>query len=211
MVIKPSKSCNIPDLDLSTWLFGDPDKPLSDEPILFSAEEPERLNLSKQQFRSYAKRFAKGLIKAGLKPQDKVLLFSGNNVFFPVVFMGIVMAEGVFTGANPTYIARELAYQLKDSGAKFCLTATASLNTTLEAVDSINMSRRNVFVYDDDFSDNSLRADLIKKAKIGGHFKDLLDDNDSFKWKALRSRKDVNTTAVINYSSGYVCHTKILT
>lgn len=37
-----------------------------------------------------------GMRKSGLKQGDRVLLFSGNDLFFPVVFMGIIMAGGIF-------------------------------------------------------------------------------------------------------------------
>ena len=55
---------------------------------------------------AFIRRFAAGLRKAGLQPGDRVLLFSGNSLFCPIVLLGIVMAGGIFTGANPGFVAR---------------------------------------------------------------------------------------------------------
>ena len=77
-----------------------------------------------------------------------MLLFSGNNLFFPSVFLGVLMAGGVFTGANPSYVARELAHQLRDSGATFIIVATASIKTALEAARDVGLSRDRIFLFD---------------------------------------------------------------
>jgi len=84
-----------------------------------------------------------------------VLLFSGNSLFFPVVFMGILMAGGIFTGANPGFVARELAYQLKDSDAKFLICSDASLELGVEAAESIGMSKDRIFKFDDELFEGS--------------------------------------------------------
>jgi acyl-CoA synthetase (AMP-forming)/AMP-acid ligase II len=56
-----------------------------------------------------------------------------NAPEFAVAFLGVGMAGGVITTANPLYTARELAYQLNDSGARFLLTAPQFLEAALEA------------------------------------------------------------------------------
>ena len=141
----------IPTASLPKFLFTSPTHPLphGPKPAFISADNPS-VHLTHNEFRLLSQRFAAGLIKAGLQPGDRVLLFSGNNIFFPVVFMGILMAGGVFTGANPGYVARELAYQLKDSGARFLICADAALELGVEAAESIGLGRDRVFVFDDE-------------------------------------------------------------
>lgn len=103
----------IPEVSLPTYVFGSPSKPISTKLALADALRPDTHFLTLSDFRLWSKRFAVGLQRAGIKDGDRVLLFSGNNLFFPVVIMGVLMAGGVFTGANPTYVARELARRFR--------------------------------------------------------------------------------------------------
>lgn len=61
--------------------------------------------------------------------------------------MGVVMAGGIFTGANPTYVVGESAHQVKDSDALYLISAEASLDTALEAADMIGLSKDRIFVF----------------------------------------------------------------
>jgi 4-coumarate--CoA ligase len=135
---------------------------------------------------------------AGLQPGDRVLLFSGNNLYYPVAFLGILMAGGVFTGANPGYVTRELAYQLKDSGARFLLCADASLESGVEAAQSIGMGKERVFRFDDLLLDGTGTSRLGVK-----NWTALIEPESvgkSFKWFEPQDPKD--TICCLNYSSG---------
>src|SRR5438046_628751 len=110
-----------PFLSPPTYLFASPTTPLPSTPLFISTLDPTTHFLSLSTWRSWSKRFAAGLLAAGLQPGDRVLLFSVNNIFFPVALMGVVMAGGVFTGANPGAGVRELAAQVGDSGARWVL------------------------------------------------------------------------------------------
>lgn len=97
---KSHYTTDIPQTDLASYVFGSPTKPLPDTPILLDAAHPNDYWLSHQTYRLWCKRIAAGLRKNGLQPGDRVLLFSGNTLFFPCVFMGVIMAGGVFTGVR---------------------------------------------------------------------------------------------------------------
>jgi 4-coumarate--CoA ligase len=135
---------------LQTYLFGSSITPLTDKVAFSDASQPETHFLTQATFRLWSQRFAAGLQKAGIKPGDRVLLFSSNSLFFPVVFMGVLMAGGIFTGANPGFVVRELAYQLKDSEAKFLICSDPSLEIGIEAAKSIGMSKDCIFILDDE-------------------------------------------------------------
>lgn len=139
-----------------------------------------------------------GLRKAGLQPGDRVLLFSGNNLFFPVVFMGVIMAGGIFTGANPSFVSRELAYQLKDSDSKFLICADESLDIGLEAASMIGMERSRIFIFDHETLDGT------GKGRSGlRNWNTLLASTDEaagFVWAEPTNSKIA--TCCINYSSG---------
>ena len=135
------------------------------------------------------------------KKGDRILLFSGNNIFFPVVFLGTLCGGGIFTGANPSYVSRELAYQLKDSGATYLLCAIASLDTGIEAAKLVGMSLDKVFVFNHDNFGSTTR---IPPQKGCQHWSTLLasaEDAASFAWDDLRGDAS-NTTLALNYSSG---------
>ncbi|KAK6864124.1 AMP-binding enzyme [Apiospora arundinis] len=199
MTIHARWNVDIPECSLQKWLFGGSTGPLSDKPIFIDPERPDTHHLSLQGYRQWAKRLALGLQKAGLKPGDRVLLFSGNNLFFPVVFMGILMAGGVFTGANPSFVARELAYQLKDSGASFLIAADASIPIALEAAQEAGLPKSRCFSFDD----TALDASPGKTQQGARHWTELLAsqaDAEKFDWVEPADPK--NTTCCLNYSSG---------
>ncbi|KAK3065750.1 hypothetical protein LTS18_002437, partial [Coniosporium uncinatum] len=148
MPINSRWKVDIPNVSLTDYLFTSPTHPLPDKPVFYSAAQPDHC-LTFKSYRLWCQRFAAGLRKAGLQTGDRVLLFSGNTLFFPVVIHGAMMAGGVFTGANPTYVARELAYQLKDSEAKFLIVAEESIEVALEAAKSISFPTSHVFTFDD--------------------------------------------------------------
>jgi 4-coumarate--CoA ligase len=183
---------------LQAYLFDTPTAPLPDKVAFYDAERPETHFLTLEDFRLWSLRLAAGLKKAGLQPGDRVLIFSGNSLFFPVAFMGILMAGGIFTGANPGYVARELAYQLKNADAKFLFCADGSLELGLEAAQSIGMGKERVFLFDD------LVFEGINTSRLGvRNWKTLIEPEavgKSFKWYEPEDPKD--TICCLNYSSG---------
>lgn len=202
MPIKSRYQVDIPAVDLSTYLFQSPTAPISEHKCFLDAAKPEHYFLTFPDFRLWTQRFAAGLHAAGFQPGDRLLLFSGNTIFFPVVLIGTIMAGGIFTGANPTYVARELAYQLQDSGAKFLVCAEGSLPTGLEAARSINMAESRVFAFDDGY------ATFDGTGKSAGnvrHWSALLappETGRAYAWEALTDAASLNRTVVLNYSSG---------
>jgi acyl-CoA synthetase (AMP-forming)/AMP-acid ligase II len=76
---------------------------------------------------------AGNLAKRGLKKGEVVALYSPNLPEYALAFHGVVLAGGIVTTANPLYTADELAFQLRDSGAKFLITVDALLEKALPA------------------------------------------------------------------------------
>lgn len=141
-------AAEIPGGSLQQWTFGSSFDPLPDTPQYIDPERPDTHFLTRSQYRLWSKRLAIGLTEAGLRPGDRVLLFSGNKLFTPVVFMGVLMAGGIFTGANPSFVARELAYQLKDSGASFLIAADTSIDIAIEAAAEAGLPKSKIYSYD---------------------------------------------------------------
>jgi len=148
-------SVPIPDCSLPTFLFGsathNEPNALANKKCYIDAQNPDKYWFTRSSYKLWCQRFAAGLKQLpGFSPGERVLVFSGNNLAFPVAFMGIVMAGGIFTAANPSFVGRELANQLKDSGACYLLVAQASLDTALEAAKIAGMSTDRIRYIDTD-------------------------------------------------------------
>lgn len=91
----------IPNVDLATFIFSSGTRDSRSQPQYFDAENPA-LNFSLEQAEGWVKRWAKGLQDLGLRTNDKVLLYSGNSLYFPIVFWGVVASGCVFTGCSPS-------------------------------------------------------------------------------------------------------------
>jgi acyl-CoA synthetase (AMP-forming)/AMP-acid ligase II len=212
-VVRSRWSCPIPTTDLCSYIFTSPICELPRDPVYIDAEKPETHNISLHGYRRLVKKIAEGLQMSGLLPSQRVLVYSGNNVFYPSLYLGVVAAGGIFTGANPTYTVRELAHQLKDSGASFLISSEDSLKTGVEAADSVGLARDRIFIFDDglllgDVKGGSGVDRWIKDAgeagkKYGvGHWSAIVSLSDNFQWKVFRTEEETHQTAAINYSSG---------
>ena len=193
---------DIPNVSLPTYLFGSQDDKLHDKPVFLDADQPSYC-LSNQTYREWSKRLAAGLRARGFQDGDRLLLYSGNTIFFPVVLIGTIMAGGIFSGANPTYVARELAYQLQDTGAKFLITAEGSLDTALEAAKSIGFPQDKILSFDGGYA----TFDGKGKPSRGSiqHWSTLLaspEEGARYRWQEFTSREQMDSTVVLNYSSG---------
>ncbi|EEH21621.2 hypothetical protein PABG_03837 [Paracoccidioides brasiliensis Pb03] len=199
--LKSRWTIQIPEASLPTVVFKSPTHPLSQTRRCFSdAERPDTHFFITHEYRLWCQRFAAGLRKLGLQTGDRVLLFSGNDLFFPVAFMGIVMAGGIFTGANPTYTPRELGYQLKDSGAKYFLCADGSLDVGIAAAELIGMGRDNIFVFNGAVFDG--KGEGFKGCRYWGEIFASPEEGSRFAWDTLSTPQETDRTLALNYSSG---------
>ncbi|HMK64819.1 MAG TPA: long-chain fatty acid--CoA ligase, partial [Thermodesulfobacteriota bacterium] len=89
-----------------------------------------------RQIWEMANKVATFLVQKGIKPGDRVALFLPNLPHFPVAFFGVLKAGAVCVTCNPLYTAKELNFQLKDSGAEalFVLDHPVFYPTALEAI-----------------------------------------------------------------------------
>ncbi|KAL2827625.1 hypothetical protein BDW59DRAFT_179103 [Aspergillus cavernicola] len=201
MPFKSRWQINIPDTHLASLLLTSPTHPLSKTHRSFSeAARPDTHYFTTHDFRLWCQRFAAGLRKSGLKKGDRVLFFSGNDIFFPVVFIGIIMAGGVFSGANPTYVARELAYQLQDSGSVYLICAEDSLDTGVEAANIAGLGQDKVFVFNNALFDG--RGEGRMGCRYWGELIASVAEGAGFAWEDLNTPEKSSTTLALNYSSG---------
>lgn len=197
----------IPDAHLATLLFQSPSHPLSRHKNCFiDAARPDTHYFTQHDFRLWSQRFAAGLRKSGIQTGDRILLVSSNNIFFPVVYMGILMAGAIFTGANPAYVARELAFQLKDSDATYLLCHDSCVDAGHEAAEAVGLPPDRRFVFNDMLFDRNVEEIVanwsLPSWRYWGELVASVDEGKQFHWDILSTPAESNRTLAINYSSG---------
>lgn len=95
------KKLDFPAIDIPSYIFHHTRANNSHVAQFFDADNPAD-NFDLIQAEVQVKRFAKGLQNLGLRPGDKVLLYSSNKLYSPIAIWGVLAAQCVFTGASPT-------------------------------------------------------------------------------------------------------------
>lgn len=83
-----------------------------------TAMEYYGIRITYAQFSSLADRFARALVRLGVKRGDRVAISLPNVPQFPIAFYGALKAGAVVVPTNPLYTPPELEHQLRDSGAR---------------------------------------------------------------------------------------------
>ena len=101
----------------------------------------------------------------------------------------MLWASGIVTLANPTFTADELAFQLKDSGAKVIATIADMLPTARQAAANAGIPADRIILLGD------------KRVPEHKHWKDIHDPSQALRWH--RYKIDVERdVAFLVYSSG---------
>ena len=197
----------LPEVSLPTFIFGPPGTSLPDTLAYADAESPETLSLTWATYRLWSQRFAAGLAAAGLRPGDRVLVFVGNDVMFPVLHTGTLMAGGIFSTANSHFVAREVVHQLVLTEPRFLIAGRDQLPVALEAAKIAGMDRERVFLFDNE----PLRIERGGEdvSREGGgvvrHWKALLASEEvgrRYVWEDLSPEEAKTKTAILIFSSG---------
>ncbi|MEV0986503.1 long-chain fatty acid--CoA ligase [Streptomyces sp. NPDC049949] len=69
----------------------------------------------------------------GVRPGDRVAVIAPNVPHFPIAYYGVLRAGAVVVPMNPLLKAREIAFVLRDAGARLVLTSPTSAAETAEA------------------------------------------------------------------------------
>ncbi|NVM27315.1 MAG: AMP-binding protein [Candidatus Helarchaeota archaeon] len=67
------------------------------------------------------RRFATALVKLGVKKGDVVALWLPNCPHFSICYFATLSIGATLTAISPLFVAREMTYQIKDSGAKYLI------------------------------------------------------------------------------------------
>jgi len=100
--------------------------------------------LTYEELNSQVNSLASALSEMGVKKGDRVAVHLPNSTQFPIAFFAALSIGAVVVPCNPLYVAREMEYQLKDSGAETVITLTRFYNMIKEVQPKTNV--KNVIV-----------------------------------------------------------------
>jgi acyl-CoA synthetase (AMP-forming)/AMP-acid ligase II len=127
----PYPDVEIPDLSVPAFVLA-AGRERPDAPALVDGLTGD--SITHGQLAGHVDRLAAALHARGLRKGDVVAVFSPNTMWYPVVFHGIAAAGCVMSPINSLYTPEEIAFQLRDSGAKVLITVSPFLDRAQEAV-----------------------------------------------------------------------------
>ncbi|KAL9117272.1 MAG: hypothetical protein Q9187_006194 [Circinaria calcarea] len=140
----------VPTTDLWGFLFERKDKHFPDDKVIYRDADTNR-SYTYAEVKSTAVDFGKGLKSVWEWQKGDVLgLFTPNCVDMPSVTWGAHWAGGIVSPANPSYSANELAFQLRDSGAKALVTQKPFLPVAREAAKQIGIPEDRIILMGDE-------------------------------------------------------------
>lgn len=180
-------------------------------PILRSTTDPENLFLTLSTYRSLSQNFAAGLkARHGLKAGDRVFLASSNSIYTAVVFMGTLMAGGVFAGAQPSFDVYDLSQQIEQVEPTVLLTSKEFRAIVLEATQMAKWRKGEGITA---WKDACYHFDELIELQSGENPTEIErwdtilragnnTSGDAFVWPEFVSLSDAQQIASLIYSSG---------
>src|ERR1700753_2546652 len=189
----PRTPLDIPKCNILTFLFP-PNKAPSNEPVWIDPTNTSN-SLSPAQMLSWIKRFAVGLDNIGIAQQQAVMVFTPNHLFVPMVYLAAAGSKRYFTGANPSYTANEVAYQMKNVDAAVVLVHPSLLDTGIAAAKQANISLDRLYIFSDK------QYPTTRGVRDWRSIVPPESDAENWQWDPLGDSA-LQTIAAINFSSG---------
>jgi acyl-CoA synthetase (AMP-forming)/AMP-acid ligase II len=140
----PFADVTIPEIALTPYVLRHADR-LRDKVAIVEAGTGRSYTYG--QLADSVHRLAAGLHARGFGRGDVLAILSPNLPEYPIAFHGVAAAGGINTTLNPLYTADEIAFQLRDSGARFLLTVPPLIEKAQEAARKSGIEE--IFVFGD--------------------------------------------------------------
>ena len=138
----PYPEVEIPEVSLTALLLERAAR-FPDKPALIDG--PSGRTYTYGEWAALVRRAAAALARRGLRQGDVLAIYSPNLPEYAIAFHAAALAGGTITTVNPLYTVDELAYQLRDSGARFLIAAAPFLDRASAAAGAVGLSA--VFVF----------------------------------------------------------------
>jgi len=138
----PYPDVAIPEVSLTDFIFSSIAEHKDKRALI---DGPTGRTLTYAEFADATRRVAASLAKRGFRKGDVLGLFSPNCPEYAVAFHAVAMLGGITTPLNPLYTGEEAAFQLKDAGAKYLVTAPIIIQKALDAAARANIEEVYVF------------------------------------------------------------------
>jgi acyl-CoA synthetase (AMP-forming)/AMP-acid ligase II len=159
--------------------------------VIYNDAETGR-HYSYQDLKDGTKAFGEGLEAIyDWQKGDVLALYTPNSIDTPVVMWGTHWAGGVISPANPAYTVRELAFQLKNSGAKALVTQLPHIENAKAAAKQAGIPESHIILIGD-------QRDPEKKIK---HFTSILNMSSTTRCRKLNINPEKDLAFLV-YSSG---------
>src|SRR5438270_147438 len=116
---EPGRLTALPDISVPEFVLA-AGKERPDAPALIDGVSGDVITHG--QLAHHVDRLAAALHEKGLRKGDVVAVLCPNTPWYPVVFHGIAAAGCVMSPINSLYTADEIAFQIRDSGARVLIT-----------------------------------------------------------------------------------------
>mgnify|MGYP002778300071 FL=1 len=126
----------LPEMALALWVM-ERFEEYGETPALVEGETGRVLTYGELGRR--VRRLAAGLQEAGVKRGEVVGIYAPNSPEYAVAVLGISLAGGVFTTANPLYTQEELRHQMKDAGAVKLITVRAFFEKAAAVAEALGL------------------------------------------------------------------------
>jgi acyl-CoA synthetase (AMP-forming)/AMP-acid ligase II len=126
----PHPDVSIPDVPLTPFVLRRAEE-LGEKPALIDGTTGRTTTF--RELMGGIRRTASGLAARGFRKGDVFAIFAPNCPEWPVAFHAAATMGGIITTINSLFTADDVAYQLKDSGARFLLTVPAFLDRAVDA------------------------------------------------------------------------------
>ncbi|EEP79425.1 hypothetical protein UREG_04271 [Uncinocarpus reesii 1704] len=142
---RPDEYLPLPTKDLLSWIFDNPPYD-QDKPIYINPHNPSE-SISCNQARVLIRKLIAGLRANGFKRGDCLNVHSFNDIYYPILFLAVIGAGGVFAGTNPAYTQFELAHHIKTARVSFVISEPEILENVLLAAKDNDVSSSRVWVF----------------------------------------------------------------
>ncbi|KAI9796146.1 MAG: hypothetical protein M1833_006484 [Piccolia ochrophora] len=188
---------DIPNLDIWTFLFERKDREYPGDKTIYIDPDTNR-SYTYDAVRSTAVEFGKGLKNLWDWQKGEVLaLFTPNSIDTPAIIWGCHWAGGIISPANPGYTVDELAFQLKDAGAKALVTQKPFLKVALEAAQRAGIPENRILLLGDE-------RDETSRFK---HFTSIRNTSGATRYRRTKIDPQEDLAFLV-YSSGTTGHPK---